>query len=92
MDVVAISKEAVARRFQTYSSTAEIDEVYEEAFSEDPKIRTMRLILEAVTGKKIRVASIEDIKPSPGQEPVVIQGMEQQPRAPDEEQPPKAEW
>lgn len=70
-DQVLISKEALIRQFQAESKPGKVEERTEEGLAEDPRLRAMRLILEALTGEKTRSVRMEDFEggnaaPPPG--------------------------
>ncbi len=60
-DVVTISTEALAKQSQATAAAPE-EEVVKDSIAEEPRLRAMRLILEALTGKKIRIANLDDLK------------------------------
>lgn len=59
-DLVTLSKAAIEKQFQQVSKPSRLDEQAEEIGLEDPRLRAMRLILEALTGEKMTVVSARE--------------------------------
>lgn len=60
-DRVSLSSEAVARR-NSHIKNSESTHPADETTGEDPRMRSIRLILEALTGKKINITRISEFK------------------------------
>lgn len=69
-DRVSISPEAMQKRFPDIKKSEYTTQPADETVSEDPRIRAIRLILEALTGKKINITNIGEFKAETLAEPV----------------------
>lgn len=61
-DLVTLSEEGIRASFVKESRTANNDQQTEEGMAEDPKLQTMRLTLEALTGKKIKIGTFQPME------------------------------
>ncbi|MCK5230076.1 MAG: hypothetical protein KAR13_07410 [Desulfobulbaceae bacterium] len=69
-DRVTLSAEAIRERFSVTKKSESITYSTDETIGEDPRVRTIRLILEGLTGKKINITKVDEFKAETPDEPV----------------------